>query len=202
LDDIRIDPGTPPTAVILSALAVSQAADGVHLAWSAAATEGGDFFTIGRRVATAPGEDSDFRALARVEAAATRHDYVWVDESPESGDTVYRIGLWSHGSEMASQQATLFVPRHFTLHTNVPNPFNPQTRIAFEVPSRSHVRLAIYDVHGTLVRVLVDTVLDPGRHERDWDGRDAHGMQVASGVYLDRLESAGQSATRRMLVVR
>jgi len=84
----------------------------------------------------------------------------------------------------------------------VPNPFNPTTVVAFDVPQPTHVRLAIYDVSGTLIRTLLDQQLEPGHKRVTWDGKDAAGGDVASGVYFYRLETTAFSSTRKMILLR
>ncbi len=102
---------------------------------------------------------------------------------------------------------------------NSPNPFNPSTTIRFGVAQAGHARLAIHNVHGQLVRTLVDEVLGPGFHTVQWDGLDAAGRPSASGVYIYRLThrlgnaphsgnakrsttNANAVSVRRMLMVR
>lgn len=65
-----------------------------------------------------------------------------------------------------------------------PNPFNPTTQLTFELPVPGHARLAIYDVRGRHVLTLLDEHLVAGRHEVAWDGRDAEGRRVTSGIYF------------------
>jgi hypothetical protein len=83
-----------------------------------------------------------------------------------------------------------------------PNPFNPQCTVRFELPIAGHARLAIFDVAGRLVRTLVDADLAAGVAEAQWDGRDAGGTAVGSGSYLARLESGGDAAVSRLVLVR
>ena len=91
----------------------------------------------------------------------------------------------------------------FTLHAPAPNPFNPQTTIAFELPEQGAVTLRVFDLHGRLVRVLVDgEVYTLGRHEAVWNGRDDAGRQAASGTYFYRLEAGGYSETKRMVLIK
>lgn len=85
---------------------------------------------------------------------------------------------------------------------NEPNPFNPATVIRFELPDDSQVTLEILDLAGRRVRVLADAVLSAGPHAIRWDGRDASGRGVASGVYFYRLDAGARHATGRMALVR
>ena len=94
------------------------------------------------------------------------------------------------------------VPQRFALHPNEPNPFNPSTTLRFELLHAAAVRLEILDPAGRLVRVLAQRWYDPGFHRVTWDGRDHGGRMVASGVYLSRLVTASERATRKMILVR
>jgi hypothetical protein len=86
--------------------------------------------------------------------------------------------------------------------TAAPNPFNPTTRVLFELSAAGAVRLDILDVAGRHVRTLVQDRLDAGRHERQWDGRNAAGAAVASGVYVARLQSGTTEMSQRLVLVR
>ena len=94
------------------------------------------------------------------------------------------------------------LPTAFALHANWPNPFNPETRIQFDLPQRAAVRLTVYNLLGEQVRVLHQGPLAAGSHQRVWDGTGQDGTALASGMYLARLEADGFSATRKMLLVR
>jgi hypothetical protein len=83
-----------------------------------------------------------------------------------------------------------------------PNPFNPRTTVAFDVPSAGPIRLAVYDAAGRLVRTLVAGAVPVGRHEVVWDGRDDRDRAVASGAYLCRLEAGGQRWSRHLLLLK
>lgn len=88
-----------------------------------------------------------------------------------------------------------------TLYPNVPNPFNPSTRLRFAIPSGGarRVDLRIYDLRGRRVRSLVDgEELSGGEHTRIWRGRDDRGRAVASGEYLVRLRADGTVRTSKV----
>jgi hypothetical protein len=88
------------------------------------------------------------------------------------------------------------------LAQNVPNPFNPSTRIEFTVKERSPVTLRIYNVRGQRVKTLVDDVRVPGiTHRVTWDGRNDAGERVASGVYFYRISTKEFVKTRKMVLI-
>jgi hypothetical protein len=95
-------------------------------------------------------------------------------------------------------------PTTFRLGQNAPNPFNPETTISFELPEMAEVRLSITNLAGQEVRTLVQGAYQPGWYSVVWDGRDAAEQEVASGVYLYRLEGGGRGIveTKRMVLVR
>ncbi|MDP6776981.1 MAG: FlgD immunoglobulin-like domain containing protein [Candidatus Latescibacteria bacterium] len=101
----------------------------------------------------------------------------------------------------AAKPALASEPADFEV-ASFPNPFNPSTTIPYGLPEPCQVRLTIYSALGQTVRVLVDANQDVGYHSVQWDGRDAVGRQVTSGVYLYRLEAGENLAVRRMVLVR
>ncbi len=86
--------------------------------------------------------------------------------------------------------------------TCVPNPFNPRTRIVFNLPQAGLVNLAVYDLKGRLVRTLVNDWHVAGRQEIVWNGCDSAERSMASGQYLYRLQMGEQSITKTMTLVR
>ena len=93
-------------------------------------------------------------------------------------------------------------PSAFELVGAVPNPFNPQTTVHFNLPATQGVRLNVYDVQGRLVRSLLDEVRSAGANQVNWDGRDHAGRGAASGTYFARLESGGMTSVEAMVLVR
>jgi minor extracellular serine protease Vpr len=86
----------------------------------------------------------------------------------------------------------------FALAANAPNPFNPSTRIRFELPEAGLATLRVYSPAGRLVRTLVRERLAAGPHEVTWNGRDDGGRPMASGVYLYELAAGEERQTRKM----
>lgn len=104
-----------------------------------------------------------------------------------------------------SQEST---PHEYALLQNYPNPFNPSTRIRFTLPVASNVTVKVFNLLGQDVATLINTVLPAGEQATVWDGRDASGRSVASGVYLYRLEASGvngggdYTAMRKMILLK
>jgi N-acetylneuraminic acid mutarotase len=90
----------------------------------------------------------------------------------------------------------------FTLHQNFPNPFNPTTTIAFDLPERGFVTLKIFDIAGHEVRTLVNGHQSAGTKTVVWDGRDHSGRLVSSGIYVYQLQAGNEVRSRKMLLVR
>ncbi|MBT3602410.1 MAG: T9SS type A sorting domain-containing protein [Candidatus Latescibacteria bacterium] len=93
-------------------------------------------------------------------------------------------------------------PQTFRLMKNVPNPFNPATTIAFELPEAADVDVAVYNLVGQRLRTLIKEHKAPGRYQVVWDGKDDADRDVSSGVYFYRYRAGDFWATRRMLLVR
>jgi hypothetical protein len=94
------------------------------------------------------------------------------------------------------------VPEASYLAQNYPNPFNPMTRLEYGLAAPARVSLRIYDASGRLVRALVEADRAAGRHAELWDGRDASGRAVASGIYFYRIEAGAFSETRKSVLAR
>ena len=94
------------------------------------------------------------------------------------------------------------IPATFALHTNWPNPFNPETTIAFDLPQAGSVELQVFDLLGQTVRTLVAQELSAGGHQVVWNGLDESGARVGSGVYFYRLQAGSQVQMRRMLLLK
>ncbi len=93
-------------------------------------------------------------------------------------------------------------PAVVRLAQNRPNPFNPSTTIAFELPSTEQVELVIYALDGRRVTTLISSQMSAGAHQVVWSGRDDRGKQVSSGAYFYRLQAGSQVQTRRMILVK
>lgn len=94
------------------------------------------------------------------------------------------------------------VPQEFTLYQNMPNPFNPQTRIRFDLENGGEVSLVIYDVLGRKLRTLAVGVHTAGSHIVVWDGKDDSGRTVGSGQYYYSLRAGNVQETKKLMLLR
>ncbi|MCK4416946.1 MAG: T9SS type A sorting domain-containing protein [Candidatus Latescibacteria bacterium] len=124
----------------------------------------------------------------------------WIGTS--GGLAVYREGGVILTGVEVEERSSAEMPSAFSLSQNYPNPFNPSTEICFSVPAPSHVKIAIYNVLGQLVRELTDRTYAPGVYRVQWNGTDSANTPVSSGVYLYRMTTNAGAITKRMLLLR
>ena len=114
--------------------------------------------------------------------------------------SVNNVGFWYlPGQELMTvdEQVEGTVPTQYRLEQNYPNPFNPTTTITFDVPALHQVELAVYDVIGRRVAMLVDGVLAAGRHEAIWQAG-----KLPSGTYFYRLTAGAFSQTKALTLLK
>ena len=87
------------------------------------------------------------------------------------------------------------------LRPNWPNPFNPNTAFSFSLDRDCYVNLNLVDPSGRKIRELCANPLPAGEHQMEWDGRDTLGRSLPSGLYILRLETAGQIQTRKLMLL-
>jgi hypothetical protein len=93
-------------------------------------------------------------------------------------------------------------PTAYELSQNFPNPFNPATTIRYGLPNPGRVTLRVYDLLGKLVVTMVDHEMkEAGYHAAVWDGRNAAGIAVASGIYFVRVQVGNFVQVRKMILV-
>ena len=89
-----------------------------------------------------------------------------------------------------------------TLHGNYPNPFNPETNIAYTLAKATNVKLKIYNLRGQLVRNLLDEHQSSGKHKTLWNGKNNYNKAVASGIYLIRIETDSYNKTHKAILMK
>ncbi len=95
-----------------------------------------------------------------------------------------------------------FLPKSIELAQNYPNPFNPSTTIRFGLREGGKVRITVYNLLGQKVRELLNTERSAGFHTITWNGKNELGEQVASGLYIYRLENSLGIQSRKMLLIK
>jgi probable HAF family extracellular repeat protein len=119
--------------------------------------------------------------------------------TPPGGDYELRAFALVPPVTSAGEDAT---PARSTLLDVYPNPFNPSTKLSFELAAPAHARLMIHDAAGRLVVTLVDEKRSAGHHEVAWSGWDRNGRAVPSGVYFCRFQAGPVTQTRRMTLLK
>ncbi len=133
-------------------------------------------------------------------------DYSFIDTNVKAGVLYYYkiVDYDASGKSYEHGPVTMSipVPKEFMLSQNYPNPFNPSTRVQYELPEQEHVKIHIYNMLGQLVTTLIDDVQEAGYYELVWNGRNQSGLDVATGIYLYRLQSSSKCITKRMVKIK
>ena len=120
------------------------------------------------------GKDENDPALAYIDSVFVEGGQVWVEDWQED-----------------------MIPNEIKLNQNYPNPFNPITKIEFSINQEGRVNLSVYNILGESVSTIVDKHLNAGNYEAEFDGLD-----LTSGIYFYRLESADFIETKKMILLR
>jgi hypothetical protein len=190
-----------PIATLLRDFSVEPLSEAVRVSWELGAIDEGISFLPMRLEKGA----LEFEALPVEVMEEHGLRYRFVDGSARPGEAFrYRVDYIRGGD-----RHTLFetdwvepLPAKFVLRQNLPNPFNPSTRISFELGESCRAALAVYDVRGKLVQVLARGPMEAGAHSAVWDGRNERGDPVASGVYFYRLRAGSFTETKKLVLLR
>ena len=130
------------------------------------------------------------------------------ESSLNSAEAFYRSELGgatlkkSSSAALSKLAASATVPEAFQLRQNFPNPFNPETRIQFDLLEAAQVELNIYNTIGQLVRTLAKGDYAAGTYSLTWNGRDDSGRQLPSGVYIYKIKAGDFQAQRKLLLLK
>jgi hypothetical protein len=154
----------------------------------------------------APWDSTGFLANL-AERSITGSGYAAGGLSKAARNDVFISGYALMGSMLAAHPAAVPDGRPSTsgaleLAPARPSPFSESTSIDYSLARDGHVRVAVYDVRGRLVRLIADADVAAGPHAAQWDGRDDRGAIVADGVYVCAAETAGVRATRKLVRIR
>ena len=204
--------------VSLSAFSAAGGDQKVTVRWATESEKNNEAFLLQRR-----SDGSNFSLITEIagQGNSSQHtEYRYVDHAVINGQTyTYRLGdrdysgqiTWHRIVSVTVGAGEILEPiattaERFYLHQNYPNPFNPETTIKIEVPANElgdqQVRLQVFNSNGQLVRTLIDSPVEAGVYEIRWDGLDNNGFKQASGVYFLDYQSAFNSKTVKMMLVR
>ena len=116
--------------------------------------------------------------------------YSFMDEKQNfigQGDSIFHISI---------------IPDKIALYQNFPNPFNPTTRIKFDMPQQAKASVHVFDINGRLIKTIADQDYQAGTHFVDWHGEDALNMSVSSGVYFYKIISESYVKSFKMLLIK
>nr|MCS5612747.1 T9SS type A sorting domain-containing protein [Candidatus Poribacteria bacterium] len=104
------------------------------------------------------------------------------------------------GASIESDES--LIPNKFALFDNYPNPFNPTTQIAVDLPEAAFTELTVWNIMGQKVVTLHSGELNAGRHSISFDGRDTNGKQLTSGMYIYRVKAGKYNAAKKMTLMK
>jgi len=185
--------------VLLQAFAARQERSGVVLEWELGVegAERGDLHLL-RAAAETP---AAWVERVRLPLVSGR----WVDTDVEAGRAyIYSLAVDGGAGRSILGQSTVLVtgPSVSRLLGSEPNPFNPATRIRFDLARPGDVALAVYDARGRLIHKMLQPELGAGRQALVWNGVDGAGRPQPSGVYFYEIQSSGWRARGRMVLSR
>jgi len=189
---------TTPLPVELTSFNADVQNSYVKLNWNTATKINNYGFEIQRSF-----ENSEFEKIGFVEGNGNSNSpltYSYIDNSvSKTGKYVYRLKQIDFDGtfEYSEEVKVSLVPKELKLNQNFPNPFNPSTKISFSLPESGNVKLAVYNILGEEMMVLVNEIKDSGFHTVDLDASN-----LASGIYLYRLEAENYVSTKKMTLVK
>jgi hypothetical protein len=144
--------------------------------------------------------------LADQNAGAVCLEIVEIRANDADGNPLVVAGS-SYKGVLTSAQNEVQRPTQYRLTQNYPNPFNPTTTISFSVPEESRVKLAVFDMLGREIKSLTEDVRSAGTYNVLWDGKNAEGLVMESGVYFYRMTATTGSGkmtteTQRMILMK
>jgi len=163
---------------------------GVLIDWSTASEQDNlGFFVLKANALGAEYHQVNDVMIPGAGTTAARSQYSYLDNGVNAGTNYYKLQqidsdgtVKTYGPVSVSVSAP--IPNRFFLGAAVPNPFNDTVELSYSIPEQTQVRIAIYDMQGRRVRLLVDAEQDPALHKTIWDGRDADGIEVSPGQYM------------------
>ncbi len=131
-----------------------------------------------------------------------KHDFVKTATLPDLKHRIRELSRQLDGGTLEAAESEVPVPTSYALYQNYPNPFNPTTEIRFDLPEAVRGELRVFNILGQEVVTLVDDVRNAGAYRILWDGKNAAGLSVASGVYIYQLKTPNFTDAKKMMLLR
>jgi len=133
--------------------------------------------------------------------ATSNLSWIQTDIAPEFLQPIYQVGNWPNLNESLSNVTSVFgnqtIRKEFKLFQNYPNPFNPGTNIKYSVPENGFIKLAVYNLIGEEVNVLVNGQVNAGFYEIEFDA-----ALLLSGIYFYQLRASSFVETKKMVLMK
>ncbi|MBN2281223.1 MAG: T9SS type A sorting domain-containing protein [Candidatus Marinimicrobia bacterium] len=195
--------GDQSLPVELTGFTALQKEKDINLYWETAAEVNNQGFDIERNHFASKGWEK-IAFVAGEGNSSSPVSYTYCDKNVEKfGNLKYRLkqldydGTCEYSPEISIIMKEVIVPIRFTLQNNYPNPFNPTTKIAYEIATEGFVSMKIYNIEGRKIETMVEENQQPGRYELNFDGGS-----LSSGVYFCRLTSGNNIKIIKMLLVK
>ncbi len=213
------NPGAPIFAIDTTAIEFGEVMVGEESAQTVTLTNSGDEVMVGAITSLLPefkirrdgtdadeisyivesGDTFDFDIVFMPTATENYSQQVAVTSddpnNPLSGVIVNGVGTPTDNNDNVAVYTT-------TLQGNYPNPFNPETNIAFSMKESGKVKIEVYNILGKKVTTVLNDVMTKGNHSVLWKGDDSNGKQVASGIYFYRMTTDSYKATNKMILMK
>lgn len=197
--------------VVLSSFELSAHRNSVYVSWKTESEFNNHCWFVQRH------SGGEFETIATIEGKGTTSaatDYVYFDATVSIGKSyTYRLADMSYDGRVHMHEEKIItadLPKIYKLHSNYPNPFNGQTTILYDLPFSSDVELSLFNVLGQKVIQLIHAKQEAGYYHVIWDGRNARGEAVASGLYIMRMQArnltdrkaSGFIKTKKMMLLK
>ena len=198
VDDYQVMDLTIVPVEMTSFTANTNAMGQVVLNWQTATETNNRMFEVQRKDA-----NSDFVTVGFVNGSGTTTDpkaYSFVDQNVNNGTYTYRLkqlDFNGHFDYSNAVEVSVNGPLTFDLAQNYPNPFNPTTTITYSVPQSGKVKLAVYNLIGQEVAVLVNGAVSEGSHQVEFNAKS-----LPSGAYFYKLQGENSVSVKKMLLLK
>jgi hypothetical protein len=136
-----------------------------------------------------------------VQASARYVRIYGIKRATQYGYSIYEIDIYNEDISSTGHE-NKNLPSEFTLSNNYPNPFNPSTTIEYKIPKAGHVKLEIFNSVGELINTLRNDFQNQGKYSIQWDGKNARGKSVPSGIYFYKMSANGLTLVKKMLLIK